>query len=87
EAEIHHWFDRFPQANVMLPLGRSTNQVMLDVDYYRPLSRRVSKLNLPPTRKVKSGGGMHYYFRYDGDIPVTRRYIQGSFLHGDTCLA
>lgn len=87
EAKALQWFGRYRDANIVLAAGKAANIVVLDVDFHRKAHKRIAELNLPETRRVATGRGEHYYFRYPPDISITRRHIHKNYLLGDACNA
>src|SRR5580658_4420217 len=64
---LKHYFRKNPDANYGIATGKVSNLLVLDVDgakgkrSLRKLTKTHSKL--PKTVKVKTGKGVHYYFR------------------------
>lgn len=85
EAQARQWFGRYPQANILLVTGRAADIVVLDVDFHRKAHAKIATLALPETRRVVTGRGEHYYFRYPADAFVTRSHLHRNFLLGDAC--
>lgn len=71
-SQIHLWWQQWPEANVAIRTGQVSGLVVLDVDNKSggrtsllSLERRYGEL--PPTPRVRSGGGgLHLFFKYPG---------------------
>jgi len=90
EAELHLWFEHWPDANIGVVTGEISNLVVLDIDpdhggdaSLERLERRFQPLQA--TIEAKSGGGgRHLYFAHPGGIIRNRTAIaQGIDLRGD----
>jgi hypothetical protein len=74
KAKIARVFKEFPDANLGVVLPE--NVVVLDVDGPKG-QETFDKLNLPPTSKVKTGRGAHYYFKCDEGFPASKNKLEG----------
>lgn len=74
-ATIHRWWAQWPHANIGVQTGPESRIAVLDVDVYKGGDTDLARLEatygpLPPTPLVLTGGGgLHYYFRIETDIP------------------
>ncbi len=70
ELEIRRWYRHAPDANIGLPCGAVNDIFVLDVDGAKgesSLARLVEQYGpLPATRKVLTGKGYQFYFKYPG---------------------
>ncbi len=70
EDQIKEWWEKWPESNIGLATGAVSGIFVVDVDgahgkaALRALEAKYGKL--PKTVTVKTGGGLHYYFRHDG---------------------
>lgn len=61
DDELKQWFSNFPDRNLGIVTGAGSGIVVLDVD--KPEAFHMS---MPRTPTVKTGKGLHYYFRHPG---------------------
>ena len=72
QAEIEHWFARWPDANVAIVTGSLSGVVVIDVDPRHGGSESIAALErehgpLPATVEARTGGGgRHLYFAHPG---------------------
>ena len=72
EAQVHQWWQSWPDANIGMPTGEGSGIVVLDVDAAHggfaslaAMQERPGYVPLPATRKALSGGGgLHLYYAY-----------------------
>ena len=77
--QINEWWTRNPRHGIGIPTGQRTGLWVLDIDVkngaqgahtLRKLQNQIGQL--PPTITAISGsGGLHYYYQYDPDRPIT----------------
>ena len=75
---IREWWAEHPDANVGIATGVGSGLVVLDVDGedgYASLARILSPL--PPTLKVRTGRGEHWYYRHPGGHVANAAAIEG----------
>lgn len=72
EEEINNWYTDHPDWGIAVICGSISGVAVLDVD---DMSIDLAKYNLPSTWVVKTGRGMHYYFKLPKD-----KNIQGTIL-------
>lgn len=80
--EASRWLRAHPRANIQLATGRLSGIAVLDIDHDRPAYRRLAGIDLPPTRRVLTGEGEHYYCLYPPGA-FTRRNLHGNYLLGE----
>lgn len=81
EEEVIKWFETYPAANIAIVTGPISELVVVDVDE----GADISKLVLPQTVVVKTGGyGFHYYYKYPKDktVPSTAGVIDKVDIRG-----
>lgn len=61
EDDLEQWFAKFPDRNIGVVCGAGSGVVVLDVD--KP---EAFHLVMPRTPTVKTGKGLHYYFKHPG---------------------
>ncbi len=90
EAQVRHWFERWPNANASVVTGAVSGIVVLDVDPKHggeeSLAREVGRRGaLPDTVEAKTGGGgRHLYFRHPGfEVRNRAGLAPGLDLRGD----
>jgi hypothetical protein len=90
EADIAHWFDRWPGANVGIVTGSMSGLVVLDVDTAHGGDDSLRALvdehgPLPATVEARSGGGgRHLYFSHPGGhVPNRVDLYRGIDLRAD----
>lgn len=76
EAQIHQWWNRWPNANVGLPTGAVNGIAVLDVDAKNKGFDSLAAIELiygrPDTVEAKTGGGgKHFAFRYVEGVGCT----------------
>ena len=74
---VDRWWDQWPKANVGIATGSGSGIVVLDVDPRHggdvSLAETVERYaSLPSTPTVRTGGGLHLYFRHLGAVACTR---------------
>jgi Bifunctional DNA primase/polymerase, N-terminal len=87
EAQIQHWWRRWPEAGIGLPAGEITGIVVLDVDPrhggWDALERLQRQLEpLPATCTTRTGGGgLHLWFAYprEGGVRLKNATNLGGF--------
>jgi hypothetical protein len=89
-ADVAHWFQRWPSANVGIVTGEISNLIVLDVDPKHGGDASQARLEqrfepLPATiESVTGGGGRHFYFAHPGGFVRNRAGLaQGIDLRGD----
>ena len=89
-ADVEHWFERWPMANVAIVTGRLSRLVVRDVDPRHGGAESLAALEqeygpLPATiEALTGGGGRHLYFRHPGSRTPNRVGIRpGIDLRGD----
>src|SRR5207248_3906466 len=90
-AEASSWWRRWPEANVGVRTGAVSGLVVIDVDARHGGAASLGHLlrrfgALPPGPRVRTGGGMHLYFRHPGESianDVGRRLGPGIDVRGD----
>lgn len=72
-AQIVAWWSRWPNANIGIATGECSGLLVLDIDNHGNRAGEVSLARLadehggvPRTLSVKTGGGVHLYFRHPG---------------------
>lgn len=90
EADVAHWFQRWPDANVGIITGEISNLVVLDIDPQHGGGFSLERLerqfgSAPATVEAATGGGgRHLYFAHPGTLARNRAGIaQGIDLRGD----
>ena len=90
QADVAHWFERWPDANVGIVTGEISNLIVLDVDPQHGGDSSLERLerqfgSVPATVEAATGGGgRHLYFAHPGGIVRNRAGIaQGIDLRGD----
>ena len=90
EAEVKHWFSRWPDANVGILAGSLSGLVVLDVDPRHGGDQSLKVLQqshgpFPPTIEARTGGGgRHLYFAHPAGVVHNRVAIApGIDLRGD----
>lgn len=79
---VEEWYKLWPDANVAIATGKESGIIVLDIDPRNGGLESLLRLEetygkLPPTPRVKTGGGgLHLYFKYP-DKPVTSCVLQG----------
>lgn len=61
DDDLKQWFSNFPDRNIGVVTGAGSGVVVLDVD--KP---EAFHLSMPRTPTVKTGKGLHYYFKHPG---------------------
>lgn len=89
-AEVRHWFERWPDANVGIVTGAVSGILVLDVDLQHDGDASLAQLErrfapLPATvEAISGGGGRHVYFAHPGGVVGNRTAIApGLDLRGD----
>ncbi|MBI3043464.1 MAG: bifunctional DNA primase/polymerase [Betaproteobacteria bacterium] len=89
-AEVMHWFQQRPDANVGIVTGAVSGLVVLDVDDRHGGSESLSRLELshgplPLTAEaLTGGGGRHLYFAHPGGSVHNRvAFVPGMDVRGD----
>lgn len=81
KAEVDEWFKHYPWANIQLCTGQRSRFLVVDQDDYSTgIKTAVAELNLPATRMVKTGGGVHYYYTIPAGMVLPSTY-NGFFGH------
>lgn len=62
--EVENWQKQYPEANIGIVTGRVSNLVVVDID----AGSDASSLDLPLTYTVKTGRGLHYYYKYPANF-------------------
>lgn len=76
EAQINAWWAQWPDANVGIATGQVSGIVVLDVDAAKGahsadlLFGDVDATALSLTPKVKTGGGLHFYYKYPAGVDI-----------------
>ena len=70
---INQIWNKYPNANIGLLTGTKSKIVVIDIDYRHDGENSLSKFEqnygkLPPTAKVETGNGCHYYFLSPNDL-------------------
>jgi hypothetical protein len=67
EDELMEWCDQWPTMNIAIVTGKLSGLAVIDIDEGKGgvESIRGAKIQLPPTRKVKTPHGWHFYYPYD----------------------
>jgi hypothetical protein len=83
--EIHEWFNQWKDANIGIITGRISNIIVLDIDGEEGWNTiKENNLQIPPTWKVQTGKGAHFYFKHPGgEITNFVRRLPGIDLRGD----
>lgn len=73
--QIEAWFKQWPEANIGIATGPSSGIVVLDVDlakgaHTQSLIFGDVDLTIFTTPKVKTGAGLHFYYRYPAGIDI-----------------
>jgi len=81
--DVDSWYDNFPDAGVAIITGEISGIIVLDIDGEVGKSSIAGK-DLPITPTVKTGKGMHYYFKYP-NFPVGNKIkvLPGIDIKGD----
>lgn len=66
--QIRRWGQEFPRANVGIATGPASGVVVIDIDDLSTLEQ----LDLAPTFTVRTGKGLHYYYRTNGHAITNR---------------
>jgi hypothetical protein len=89
-AEVEHWFDRWPEANVGIVTGAVSGLIVVDVDERHGGVRSLAALEsehgpMPHTiTAATGGGGRHLYFAHPGRFVHNRVGLApGIDLRGD----
>lgn len=71
EVEIKAWAKSSPDCGIAIVTGKVSGAlVVLDVDPRNGGDKTIEGKHLPPTPTVKTGGGgLHYYYRHDAELP------------------
>lgn len=65
-ATIVKWWEKTPSAMIAVPTGKASGFWVLDID--DPETFRANcAIDLPDTRQVKTGRGLHFYWRFGDD--------------------
>lgn len=64
--EVKSWFLQNPGANIGVICGKVSKLVVLDLDSDEIINEYKDLIDDTPTLKVKTGKGMHLYFRHPG---------------------
>lgn len=90
EHDLAEWFQRWPDANIGIVTGETSNLVVLDVDPKHGGDETLMRLErrhrpLPITMKaITGGGGSHFYFTHPGFLIRNRAGLaQGIDLRAD----
>ncbi|MFA5166977.1 MAG: bifunctional DNA primase/polymerase [Candidatus Omnitrophota bacterium] len=82
-AVIGAWWVKWPQANIGLVVGETSDLCVLDIDprnkgdeSLRLLEKRFGVLPKTVTAET-GGGGRHYYFRFDKHFKLSREFRRG----------
>jgi hypothetical protein len=91
--EIMEAWQNNPGAGVGIVTGRVSGIVVVDVDAKHPGENGFGSLTasghvLPPTYMVKTGSGMHFYYRWIADVeaPNVKAYLPGVDIQGEKAL-
>lgn len=87
--KIRYWFDKWPDMNFGVVTGNGI--FVLDIDNRNNGIESLKNLQsqygaLPETLTVKTGDGLHLYYRYDSNIykvPGKMEYLDGIDIRGD----
>lgn len=71
ERQIKAWWQRWPNANVGLAMGKASGLVAVDVDHRAGGGAGLTKLfedhgSFPETLEAETGGGHHFFFAHPG---------------------
>lgn len=69
---VEHWWTQWPNAMIGMPTGARTDAWVLDVD--DPEAFAPWAWMIPPTRKVMTGKGFHFYFRHGAGVRNAQRH-------------
>ena len=79
EQVINSWWDKYPDANIGLPTGKTNNLIVVDVDVKNDADGMASLKQLQDecgefdTRIVHTpSGGLHFYFNYPADVDTIK---------------
>jgi len=79
EQVINSWWDKYPDANIGLPTGKTNNLIVVDVDVKNDADGMASLKQLQDecgefyTRIVHTpSGGLHFYFNYPDDVDTIK---------------
>ena len=67
-ATIAKWWEKTPSAMIAVPTGKASGFWVLDIDDPETFLANCA-IDLPDTRQVKTGRGVHFYWRF-GDVEV-----------------
>lgn len=70
KAQILNWFESWPDMNIGIATGEGSGVVVLDVDGSKGKRSLMSCPSIPYTATVRSGVGLHYYFKCPKDIHI-----------------
>lgn len=90
-AQIREWWDRWPNANIGVPMGKVSGVWALDVDVKHgvdgreTLDQMLSEHGaLPDTlMQMTGGGGIHHVFEYTEPVRNRGRFAPGLDVRGD----
>lgn len=80
EEEITEWWTNWPDAKIAVLTGKVSNLIVVDVD--KPQTFLNANINFPDTLKVKTGKGIHYYFKYP-DTPFAKQVMEWGEIQSD----
>lgn len=85
EEEIKQWWTQWPNANIAIVTGRVSGIVVLDVDGPEGEETVKAMAPLPETPTVRTGRGLHYYFKYKEGVRnfQKKESLKGIDLRGD----
>ena len=86
EFQVRAWWQRWPNANVIVVTGAISRLVVVDVDPRHGGDESLRDLSptLPDTIVcLTGGGGQHYYFQYPGPVRSGAGILHGIDLRGD----
>jgi hypothetical protein len=80
--QVREWAKR--ECNIGIVTGRISKIVVLDLDSEEAIAE-AKRLGLPPTSTVRTGKGLHLYFRHPGsfDVPNATGIFPGADIRGD----
>lgn len=90
KTELKQWFRKWRKPNLALVLGKLSGVIALDIDStggFEALDKLQERFGkLPRTPKVKTGKGVHYYFKHPGRYVKHGELAPGLEIKGDASL-
>ena len=74
EEEVIKWWMECPEAKIGIITGKASQLVVVDID--KPVEFHSMGIHLTETLKVKTGKGLHFYYKYPKDKKVSGEKIK-----------